>query len=241
MFNNIFIFGNEYIDYLEKEKEERVLVWYEKLYIWYYNHFEYIIVISGLLLLGCIFYFEFYKKQNTITFKNKQIGGTETQPLKILVASSENSTESNTNTNISATTTPAATGNAATPGADGQEQGNQTQGQGQGEGNNGKGDGKGDVKREKGKGNKLDSIKKGSKSFGKVNKGLSKLNKGIGNAGTATKDLMLSNMGDFYKFFFTIFITFALGVFIMPTLVLAVIGFLTFLITKKHITKTFTL
>ena len=63
----------------------------------------------------------------------------------------------------------------------------------------------------------------------------------ITSAGSALKNTFMSNTGDMYKFFFTAFLTFAIGVFILPTLVLAMLGFLTFLITKKHLTQLFTM
>lgn len=82
---------------------------------------------------------------------------------------------------------------------------------------------------------------KGAKSFKYLNKAGNFAGKGLKSAGTYAKGKFTDNMGDFYKYFFTVFITFALGVFIMPTLVLAALAFLTFLITKNHLTKMFTL
>jgi hypothetical protein len=52
---------------------------------------------------------------------------------------------------------------------------------------------------------------------------------------------IMESRSTFYKIFFTIFITFALGIFIFPTIVLAGMGFLTFLITKDHLTRLFTM
>lgn len=56
---NIFITGCSYVEYLNNEMQHRKLKWYEKLYIWYYNNFEYIILICGSILLLIILYYHF--------------------------------------------------------------------------------------------------------------------------------------------------------------------------------------
>jgi len=246
---NIFMFGNEYIDYLEKEKETRTLLWYEKLYIWYYNNFEYIIIILGLVFLGLIFYNDYYLKKAS---DNKQKKIQKGSSLKL-----EGATTTSSNNSIS---TKAQQGNQAQqvnqaqqakqeaqkPEAQKQEAQKQEE-----QGMEGpKGDGK-DGKPSKYGATKAglketgSSVKKGAKfgkgTFNKLNKAGKAVGSKLGSAGSSMKNSFMANTGDIYKFFFTVFLTFAIGVFILPTVVLAGLGFLTFLITKKHLIKMFTL
>jgi len=74
------------------------------------------------------------------------------------------------------------------------------------------------------------SIKSGE-AFKKAGAGISK---GVGAAATKFKD----SSGMLYKWIFTLFIFFAVGVFIMPTFVMIILGILTFKIAQGSLSKT---
>lgn len=59
-FKNLFMTGCSYVEYLEKEKQHRELKWWENLYIWYYENFEYIILVVGGILILLILYYHFW-------------------------------------------------------------------------------------------------------------------------------------------------------------------------------------
>jgi len=83
---------------------------------------------------------------------------------------------------------------------------------------------------------------KGTYAAGKkVNAGLNKGNEGLKKMGNFAKDKLMAVKGDFYKVIFSLFITMAFGIFIFPTIAMAGLAFLTFLITKNHLTNLFTL
>lgn len=71
---------------------------------------------------------------------------------------------------------------------------------------------------------------------GSIKSGAAKkaLSKGVGNAATKFKDAS----GTLYRWIFTIFIFFAVGVFIMPTFVMIILGILTFRIAQGSLRNT---
>jgi hypothetical protein len=262
--NNFFIFGNEYIDYLESEKNTRQLVWYEKLYIWYYNNFEYIIIIIGFAFLGFIFYNDYYVKHTT-SYKLQSGGGTPEAPNTDTpaaapaaapvaadgesVAASDPATNKQENpvTNETKNQKPKQekTENQELSNANKKEKEKDNQTNPDNKDNKDKKDGK-DGKDGKSAGKSITKPVKTGAKFGKASYGKMKsmgsfAGSKITSAGSTLKNTFMSHTGDMYKLFFTVFLTFAIGVFILPTLVLAMLGFLTFLITKKHLTKLFTM
>lgn len=266
--NNFFIFGNEYIDYLESEKNTRQLVWYEKLYIWYYNNFEYIIIIIGFAFLGFIFYNDYYVKHTT-SYKLQSGGSTgdspnETPPPPDAVATTPDpkvepvaaapkveSEKAGSTTGSTAVpggqeavvtagqeavvpgTPPVVPGTPAVEGPGGPEPKKKGI---LGKTKSGLVSATKSAARSTSKGAKF-----GKASYGKMKSMGSFAGSKITSAGSTLKNTFMSHTGDMYKLFFTVFLTFAIGVFILPTLVLAMLGFLTFLITKKHLTKLFTM
>ena len=94
--NKIFFTGCSYVEHLEEEKKYRQLKWWENLYIWYYNNFEYIIITIGGILLIIIIYLHF-KKENNLT--HNQSGGELPRILQLQNDTGGKITNSSSNTN----------------------------------------------------------------------------------------------------------------------------------------------
>jgi hypothetical protein len=81
---NLFMTGCSYVEYLEEEKKHRELKWWEKLYIWYYENFEYIILVVGGILILLILYYHFWGDEKVINDTREemiQYGGDD-YPIK---------------------------------------------------------------------------------------------------------------------------------------------------------------
>jgi hypothetical protein len=160
-FKDLFITGKEYNEKL-KQKPLHELHWWEKLYLWYYKNFNYVLLVCVIILLISIIKYVSIEKLNKL---NKRA----TKTLK--------------------------GGGVKTP---------------------------------------------NYKSLGKIFKkksSKSETSETSENEDTSEK----SPVSNYYKFIVSLSITFAIGIFIFPTIILIYIGFLTFLLSKKHYTRLFTM
>ena len=218
--NNIFITGWDYVDKINS-KEEEDKKWYEKLYSWYYNNCFNIILIVGLsfIIYLCINEFSFpnfYKKNIT----KVQKGG----------ANENNSSSNNLNTNMKNLNTDAEI-----------------------KANNSKNKNLNNNMKELNAEAEIEAermLEEKEKKFD-FKKGFSQ-GKGLGGEKYAEKRRRLKmgidrakkrfkqNLGPFYKFLFSIFIFIAFGMFIMPTIVMFIISYITFYFTRHQVQKVLT-
>lgn len=223
--NNIFITGWDYVDKINS-KEEIEKKWYEKLYVWYYNNCFNIILIVGLVFIIylCINEFSFpnfYKEKNNITKKQKgganENGGNSKESSNTNSKSNENSSNNNSTGN-----------NAKVKNLNNNFKQLNTEAEIEAE------------KMLEAKEKKFD-LKKGfsqGKDLGgeKYAEKRRRLKMGIDRAKKRFKE----NLGPFYKFLFSIFIFIAFGMFIMPTIVMFIISYITFYFTRHQVQKVLT-
>lgn len=236
--NNIFLTGWDYRYYIET-KEENNRLWYEKIYLWYYYNCFYIILIIGLMLIIFIALGEFdnnnqknknkkLKNNNNLknfkTSKNKnksQLGGAENN------SGDNNSSNNNSGNNNS---------------------GNKISNENQEKLNNIKNT---EIQAELNAKEKMEKGNKGEKAVAKVKSGFdfNPADK-VGLSKERQRRLKLradrmkkgfkQGIGPLYKYIFSIFIFVALGMFILPTIVMFFISAITFFITKHQIQKVLT-
>ena len=236
--NNIFLTGWNYRDYIET-KEENNRLWYEKIYLWYYYNCFYIILIIGLMLIIFIALGEFdnnyqkNKNKNSKNTKNLNNPNTSKNKNKLQLGGAENNSGGN---------------NSGGNNSGGNNSGNKISNENQEKLNNIKNT---DIQAELNAKEKMEKGNKGEQAVAKVKSGfdfnpadkvgLSKERQRRLKLGAdRMKKGFKQGIGPLYKYIFSIFIFVALGMFILPTIVMFFISAITFFITKNQIQKVLT-
>lgn len=231
--NNIFLTGWDYRDYIET-KEENNRIWYEKIYLWYYYNCFNIILIIGLMLIIFITLGEFDNNNQ----KNKNKNSRKTKNLN----------NSNTSKNKNKSQLGGAENNSSGNNSSSNNSGNKISNENQEKLNNIKNT---DIQAELNAKEKMEKGNKGEQAVAKVKSGfdfnpadkvgLSKERQRRLKLGAdRMKKGFKQGIGPLYKYIFSIFIFIALGMFILPTIVMFFISAITFFITKNQIQKVLT-